>query len=115
MMVDPVNSDKNKTQDVAEEDRQQASKRLPIGAMRHLQLQNHDRNDDSDHTAAECIQSFLVHLSPSRRHQAAKRLLIFQRGWKWLGATAAPGEFGRDSPARGAMSAGRSSPSARGG
>jgi len=30
--------------------------------MRHLQLENHDRNDNSDDTIAECLQSSFRHV-----------------------------------------------------
>src|ERR1041385_8176576 len=62
MMVVPVNSDVNETQEIAEEHRQQRHQVLQTVTMRHLHLQHHDGDDDCDHAIAECFQSPLGHL-----------------------------------------------------
>jgi hypothetical protein len=61
MMIVPVDADEDEAQDVAEEDRQQRPQFVQAVAMRHPELQHHDRDDDRDHTIAERFQPSLAH------------------------------------------------------
>src|SRR5262249_25429970 len=38
-----------------------ASEDLPTGAVRHLQLEDHDRDDDGDHAVAESCETIFSH------------------------------------------------------
>ena len=60
MMVVPVDTDVNKAQHIAEEDGQQIAQVFQFHAMRDLEFQNHDGDDDGDHTIAECFQPALA-------------------------------------------------------
>jgi hypothetical protein len=62
MVVVPADSDINETQNVTEKDRQNRSQRLHGVAMRYFQLKHHDRDDDRDHSVAECFQSPFGHV-----------------------------------------------------
>src|SRR5262245_38346244 len=61
----PLDTEINEPHHVAEKMRTQTGERRPVGAMRHLQLQHHDGDDDGDDAVAECRQTVLAHgLSP---------------------------------------------------
>src|SRR5258707_1813663 len=61
MMIAPIDAYKNKTQQVTEKHWGNGNQRLPTGDMRHLQLQNHDGDNNRNHAIAECFQSALGH------------------------------------------------------
>src|SRR5215472_3172464 len=63
MMIVPVNTNIEKTHDVAEEHRQYRYQGFQAAALRYLHLQHHDRDDDRDHAVTERFQSPLAHLA----------------------------------------------------
>src|SRR4029077_14929775 len=65
MMVVPVDRQIDEAQKVAEKDRKQRLNGSPVGAVRNLQLQHHDGDDDGDDAVAERRQSFLRHVRTS--------------------------------------------------
>src|SRR5476649_1757078 len=52
------------TEHITEKDRYQGLQCSQIGAMRHMQLQHHDGDDDRDDAIAECFQSAFTHYLP---------------------------------------------------
>src|SRR5215467_8173922 len=61
MVVVPVDRDKHEAQDVAEKDRQERRERAGLPAMRHLHLEDHDRDDDGDDAVGEGFEPSLTH------------------------------------------------------
>src|SRR5450631_1564114 len=70
MMIVPVDAHVDEADHVAQEYRDERHERRQVGAMRRLQLQHHDGDDDRDHAIAECFESPFTHpcspRSPSR-------------------------------------------------
>src|SRR5262249_38818587 len=83
MMVVPVDREIDEAEHVAEEMRSRAYQRRPVGAMRQLQLQHHDGDDDGDDAVAESRQTFLAHdgSCPMSRERAtgSGRSTVFPR------------------------------------
>src|SRR5579871_4585928 len=69
VMIVPINSDVHKAEDVAQENRREWNERGNTVPLRRLQLQHHNRNDDRDHSIAECFK-------PSRPHSLSARLSL---------------------------------------
>src|SRR6266478_1811311 len=61
MVVVPIDAQQDKAQHIDEEYRHQPRKCSEIGAVRHLQLQYHDRNKDCDYAVGEGAQSLSSH------------------------------------------------------
>ena len=61
MVVAPVNAQKNETEHIADELRDQRPQRFQSCTVRSGQFQNHDRDDDRDHSVTECLHSILTH------------------------------------------------------
>jgi hypothetical protein len=61
MVVVPVNSKINKTENVAQKDRQQWFQGSQLDAMRYLQFQHHYCDDDGKYSVAKCFQSVFSH------------------------------------------------------
>ena len=62
VVVVPVDADVDEAQHVAQEDRQQrAAAPAQVVAVRHLQLQHHDGDDDGEHAVAEGLEPVLSH------------------------------------------------------
>src|SRR5262249_11946791 len=61
VMIIPIDRQIDEAQYVADEIRSHASKNLPTGAVRHLQLEDHDRDDDGDHAVAESCETIFSH------------------------------------------------------
>jgi hypothetical protein len=53
MMIVPVNCQVDKTQHIAHEARRHSDEHLPIGAVRHFQFQDHNRDNDRNDTITE--------------------------------------------------------------
>src|SRR4051794_36546857 len=60
-MVVPVDPQVDEAQYIAEQDRHERAQSREIGTVGRLQLENHDRDDDRQHTIAECLQPTLAH------------------------------------------------------
>src|SRR5205807_2078582 len=62
----------HEAQDVGEQSRSNRRERGEVRAVRRLQLQNHDRDDDSDHAVAERFEPAFPHdeklTQPSHAH-----------------------------------------------
>src|SRR5919204_4051002 len=61
VMIIPIDCQIDEAQYVADEIRSHASEDLPTGAVRHLQLEDHDRDDDGDHAVAERCETIFPH------------------------------------------------------
>src|SRR5207248_8351835 len=61
MMIVPVNRQINKTEYIANEAGSHAKENRPISTVRHLQLQDHDCDDDRDGAVTECSQTIFSH------------------------------------------------------
>src|SRR5262249_35910667 len=61
VMIIPIDCQIDEAQYVADEIRSHASEDLPTGAVRHLQLEDHDRDDDGDHAVAESCETIFSH------------------------------------------------------
>src|SRR5512135_997799 len=61
VVVVPVDADIDEAQHIAQENRDQRCERIDALAMRHLELQHHDGDDDGDHAIAECFESAFAH------------------------------------------------------
>src|SRR5207247_1612144 len=53
VMVVPVDADHDEAQDVCQEHGHEWPQRVPVRALRHLELQDHDRDQDRYHAVAE--------------------------------------------------------------
>ena len=78
-MVVPVNANIHKAQNVAEKHRRQLTQVFQFHTMRHLELQNHDGDDDGDHTIAECFQPALAQCRNPMKLLSAKSTEIFPK------------------------------------
>src|SRR6266699_4562490 len=61
MMIVPVDGDDDEAEYVGEKYRQESRQRGQVGAVGHLKLQHHDRDEDRDHSIAERAQPFIAH------------------------------------------------------
>src|SRR5262249_10587863 len=61
VMIIPIDCQIDEAQYVADEIRSHASKDLPTGAVRHLQLEDHDRDNDGEHAVAESCETIFPH------------------------------------------------------
>lgn len=61
MMVVPVDTEVDKAQYVTQKHRDQGQQHMNVFAMRHLQFQHHDGDDDGDHAIAEGFQPVVSH------------------------------------------------------
>src|SRR5262249_32192702 len=84
VMVVPVDGDVDEAQDVARQDGRQLTQRCQVRALRHLQLEHHDRDDDGDHPVAEGFHPFGSHVAP-RVCLARGRLTVKRRRRKHRG------------------------------
>src|SRR6267143_1219507 len=57
MMVVPINTEINETEDVTQQYRQDRFQRGKFNRMRYLQFQHHDRDDDGKDTVAESFKA----------------------------------------------------------
>src|SRR5437016_4517713 len=60
-MIVPVDGEVDEAQEVTEEDRDERSEIGDRCAMRHAQIEHHDRDDDGEHAVAERLESFFAH------------------------------------------------------
>ena len=58
VVVVPVDAQVDEAQHVAQEHRQQRAQVGEIVAVRHLQLQHHDGDDDGEHAVAERLEQY---------------------------------------------------------
>src|SRR5258706_3876110 len=61
MMIVPVDGEDDEAEYVGEKYRKESRQRRQVGAMRHLKLQHHDRDQDRDHSMTERAQSLIAH------------------------------------------------------
>ena len=54
-MIIPIDAEIDEAQDVREGEGIDRSKDLPRDAVRDMELQNHDRDENGDHAVAECF------------------------------------------------------------
>ena len=73
VVVVPVDSDIDEAEDVAHENRPELYQRRPVVAVRDLQLEHHDRDDDGEHAVAERLQPSLGHMRVSHCKSAGLR------------------------------------------
>jgi hypothetical protein len=57
LVVYPINPGERKRQQINQENRRDDLKACRAVFMRHLQLKNHDGDDDSDHAIGESLQA----------------------------------------------------------
>src|SRR4051794_16322187 len=67
MMIVPAYCDIQKAEDIAEKRGRKGDQCAQIRPVRRLQLEHHDRDNDGDHTVAECFQPAFVQRLRSRR------------------------------------------------
>src|SRR5215469_10774866 len=63
VMIVPVDRDEHEAQDIAQKDGHDRRQRSGLHAMRHLHLENHDRDDDRDDAVGEGLEASLAHAS----------------------------------------------------
>ena len=61
VVIVPIDAHVNEAEDVAQEHGCKRRQVLPIGAVRHLQFQHHDGDDDGQHPVAEGFQAVRSH------------------------------------------------------
>jgi hypothetical protein len=61
VVVVPVDGQINEAQHIADQVGRQRAERRPIGAVRHLQIQHHDGDDDGDDAIAERSKTIFAH------------------------------------------------------
>ena len=61
MVIVPVNTEVDEAQNIGNQGWNDGSKVIPTDSLRGLELQNHDRDEDRDHTIAESFQPRLMH------------------------------------------------------
>ena len=70
VMIVPVDAENHEAQHVGEEHRHDRLQRRPVGAVRHLELQHHDRDEDGDHAVAERLEPPFAHRVTSPRYRS---------------------------------------------
>ena len=60
-MIVPVDSDRDETNNIAEENRNEWYEIPGVGSCRHFKLEHHHRNDDGDDSVGESLESSLTH------------------------------------------------------
>ena len=65
MMIVPIDADVNEAENVAQKFWHQGHQRIHGRAVRDLELQHHDGDDDGDDAVAECFESAVAHSSDS--------------------------------------------------
>src|ERR1039458_918289 len=95
MMVVPVDAQVDEAQHVGQEHRQKWLQHGDFGTVRHSQLQDHDRNNDSEHAVAEGLEPVLFHLYlmlssrwipyfSTRLRRVARVMPSSLAAWSWL-------------------------------
>src|SRR5215471_10261271 len=61
VMIVPVDRDEHEAQEIGQKDGHDRDQRSGLHAMRHLHLENHDRDDDRDDTVGDGFEASLAH------------------------------------------------------
>jgi hypothetical protein len=72
VMIVPIDTQINETQNIAQKYRQQRFEGHQIRTVRNLQFQHHNRNNDGKHTVAESFEPRFVHI-PSQANRSSGR------------------------------------------
>src|ERR1043166_6622903 len=75
MVIVPIDPNKHKTQEVTDKDWNERAEGRQVHALRHMQFEHHNGNDNGYHSITKCFESSLVHFrfSLTARRASARR------------------------------------------
>src|SRR2546426_4624166 len=76
VMVVPVDAYVDKAEDIAQEDGKERPQCREVTAVRDLELQHHDGDDDCEHAVAERFKTSFWHEGPSRQERGRRLTAI---------------------------------------
>src|SRR5207237_5344920 len=66
MVIAPVDAEEDEAENVGEEEREERLECAQISAVRHVQLEDHDGDEDGDHAVAEGFEARACHAASVR-------------------------------------------------
>src|SRR5215467_800980 len=80
VMIVPVDRDKHEAQHIGQKNGHDGRQRSGLHAMRHLHLEDHDRDDDREYAVGEGFETSLAHASETTYFRRCRVAPVCGRG-----------------------------------